>query len=82
MALPPELANTLELKVAFSVSGVVCAIRCNPALKAVYRRLKADGKKPEVALVAVMRKLINLLNALLRDDRQQTPEPPPREVPA
>ena len=62
--------------------AAVSGIRCNPALRAVYRRLKAAGKKPKVALVAVMRKLVGLLNALLRDNRLWTPEPPPREVPA
>ena len=62
--------------------AAVSGIRCDPARKAVCRRLEADGKKPKAALVAVMRKLIGLLNALLRDNRLQTPEPPPREVPA
>ena len=56
--------------------------RCNPALQAVYGRLKAGGKKPEVALVAVMRKLVSLFNALLRDNRLQTLEPPPRAAAA
>ena len=62
--------------------AAVSAVRCNPDLKAVYRRLRDDGKKPKLALVAVMRKLVSLLNALLRDDRLWTPAPPPREVPA
>ena len=56
--------------------AAVSAVRCNPALKAVYQRLRAGRKKPEVVLVPVVRKLVNLLNALLPDDRLQTPEQP------
>ena len=58
------------------------AIRWNPDLKAFYLRLRADGKLHKVALVAVMRKMVGLLNALLRDDRTWQPEPPLREAPA
>ena len=39
----------------------------NPALRALYRRLKAAGKPSKVALVACMRKLLTILNAILRD---------------
>jgi transposase len=37
----------------------------NPVLKAFYQRLIAKGKKPKVALVACMRKLIVILNTLI-----------------
>lgn len=39
----------------------------NPTLKTFYLRLIHNGKKPMVALTAVMRKLITILNAKLRD---------------
>jgi transposase len=39
----------------------------NPALKAVYQRLIQNGKKPLVAITALMRKLITIINARLRD---------------
>lgn len=42
------------------------AARFNPTLKAFRQRLKAAGKKPKVAIVAVMRKLIVTLNAMVR----------------
>jgi transposase len=45
------------------------AARFNPDLKAVYDRLRAAGKPAKLALTAVMRKLLLLANALLRDDR-------------
>jgi len=40
----------------------------NPVLKAFKQRLIAQGKKPKVAIVAVMRKLIVCLNAMVRDN--------------
>ena len=36
-------------------------------VKTFYKRLAAAGKKPKVILVAVMRKMITTLNAMLRD---------------
>lgn len=45
------------------------AARHNPDLKAVYQRLISAGKPPKVALTALMRKLVILANALLRDAR-------------
>jgi transposase len=47
--------------------ATLSAIRHNPTLKAFYERLKSNGKKPIVALVATMRKLIIIANAKLRD---------------
>jgi transposase len=44
----------------------------NPTLKAVYQRLVANGKKPLVAITALMRKLITIINARVRDARLQT----------
>lgn len=41
--------------------------RYNPLLKACYDRLRAAGKPPKVALVACMRKLLIIVNAMLRD---------------
>ena len=43
------------------------AVRFNPALKVVYERLVAAGKAKKVALVACMRKLLGILNAIVRD---------------
>jgi len=51
----------------------LAAIRCNPALRTLYQRLLANHKPPLVAIVACMRKLLTLANAMLRD---QTPWSP------
>lgn len=40
--------------------------RRNPVLKAFYHRLLAKGKAKKVALVACMRKLLTILNAMVR----------------
>jgi transposase len=46
------------------------AIRTRHSIfQACYQRLIAKGKKPKVAIVAVMRKLVTTLNAMLRDNR-------------
>jgi transposase len=53
--------------------AAISASRFNPALKTFYDRLIANGKEGKVALAAVMRKLVVLANALIRDDRTWTP---------
>jgi transposase len=52
----------------------LAAIRFNPALRAFHRRLVGVGKKPKVAIVAVMRKMLTTLNAMLRDGNSWTDE--------
>jgi transposase len=47
--------------------GALVAKRCNPALRAFFERLVAAGKPKMVALIAVARKLLTILNAILRD---------------
>ena len=53
--------------------AAMVASRHNPDLKVVRDRLAAAGKPPKVALVAIMRKLITILNAMLRDGRPWHP---------
>jgi transposase len=47
--------------------GAMNAKRWNPALKAFFDRLVAAGKPKKVAIIAVARKLLTILNAILRD---------------
>ncbi|RDD91225.1 IS110 family transposase, partial [Acidovorax sp. BoFeN1] len=44
--------------------ATLTAARYNPVIRAFYERLKAAGKLPKVALVACMRKLLTMLNAM------------------
>ena len=46
--------------------ATLTAARYNPVIRAFYERLKAAGKLPKVALVACMRKLLTMLNAMVR----------------
>ena len=52
------------------------AMRFNPDLKAKYQSLIAIGKPAKVAITALMRKLIVIANALVRDGRPWTPISP------
>lgn len=47
--------------------GMMSAIQCNPKFKAMYGNMVAAGKHKKVALTACMRKMITVLNAMLRD---------------
>jgi transposase len=54
----------------------ICAMvaaRSNPVLKAFYQRLISAGKPKMVALIAVARKLLTILNAILRDNKPWQP---------
>jgi transposase len=57
--------------------AVLSAARFNPVIRAFYQRLRAAGKPHKVAAVACVRKLLVILNAMLRDQRAWSP----REVP-
>lgn len=49
------------------------AIRCNPVLRQFYQRLLSRGKPKMVALIAVARKVLVVLNAILRDKNPWQP---------
>lgn len=49
--------------------ATLVATRYNPVIKAHYQRLQQAGKRKKVALVACMRKLLCMLNAILRDEK-------------
>lgn len=54
--------------------ATISAIRCNPVIKPFYQRLLATGKPKKVAIVACMRKLLTILNAMARDNAAWNPE--------
>ncbi|EPE2697215.1 IS110 family transposase [Vibrio alginolyticus] len=47
--------------------AMMSAIQCNPVFKATYERLLTAGKPKKVAIVACMRKMVVILNSMLRD---------------
>ncbi|TCJ11618.1 IS110 family transposase [Parasulfuritortus cantonensis] len=46
--------------------AAVCAMRCNPVIRAFYRHLRDQGKPAKVALTACMRKLLVIMNSMLK----------------
>ena len=48
--------------------ATLAATRCNPVIRTMFERLIAEGKHHKVAMTACMRKLLTILNALVRDD--------------
>ena len=50
--------------------GAFVAMRFNPVLKAFFDRLVAAGKPKTVALIAVARKLLTILNAMVLDNKR------------
>jgi transposase len=53
--------------------AALTACRCNPVLKAFHQRLCDAGKKPKVALIAVARKILTILSAMLRSNQPWNP---------
>lgn len=53
--------------------ATLVATRWNPTIRAFYERLCAAGKLKKVALVACMRKLLTILNAMMRSNRSWSP---------
>jgi transposase len=56
--------------------AALTAARFNADMRAFYNRLRAAGKPPKAALIAVARKLVVLANTLISHDRMWQPEPP------
>jgi transposase len=63
-----------EIRDLLYMATLAAATRHNPVIKAFYQRLRGNGKKAKVALVACMRKLIVILNTMLA--RGQVWNPP------
>lgn len=64
-----EIAGGRSVVRAALYMAALSAARYNPPLKAFRERLRAAGKAAKVALVAVARKLLVILNAMLRDNK-------------
>ena len=48
--------------------AALCATRFNPTIKIFYQRLIATGKQKKVAIVACMRKLLTIINAMIKSN--------------
>jgi len=47
--------------------AMMSAMQCNPVFKATYQRLVAAGKPKKIAIIACVRKMIVILNSMVRD---------------
>lgn len=56
--------------------ATVAAVRCNPVLNPFYRRLRAGGKPAKVAIIAPMRKLLTILNLMVKTGSHWRPPCP------
>jgi transposase len=53
--------------------ATLSAVHCNPVIRRHYQRLIAAGKAPKVAMVACMRKLLTILNAMVKNHTPWNP---------
>lgn len=60
--------------------SVWSASKWNPVIRRFYDRLRDQGKPPKVAQTACMRKLITILNAMVRDGRSWDPSLPTEQL--
>lgn len=49
--------------------SAISAIRCNPLIKSFYERLRGAGKPAKVCIVACMRKILVIVNAMMKSRR-------------
>lgn len=55
--------------------AAVTAMRCNDVIKAFAQRLKQTGKPTKVVIVACMRKLLTIMNAMVKNNSSWKPKP-------
>jgi transposase len=54
--------------------ATISAMRCNAPIKAFAERLKKAGKPPKVVIVACMRKLLTVMNSMLKNNVPWNPK--------
>jgi len=57
-----------SVRAALYMSAITSA-RCNPAIKPFYNRLVKEGKAKKLALVASMRKILIIINSMIKEQR-------------
>jgi transposase len=56
--------------------SILGATKWNPVIRVFYQRLRSQEKAPKVAHVACIRKLLTILNAMVRDGTEWDPSIP------
>jgi len=62
-----------NVRKALYMPALVAATQCNPILKEFYNRLVKNGKNKKLALAAVMRKLLIILNSIIKNNTVWNP---------
>ena len=70
-----------DLVRGYLYSAAKTAIRCNPAVRAFYKRLRSKGTRGDVALGHCMRKLVHLAFAVWSSNKPFNPEHYPWDAP-
>jgi transposase len=65
-----------QVRTTLSMRTLV-AVRYNPGRKVFYERLRTAGKAAQVALTACMRKLLTMLNAMVKHQKRWQPQEVP-----
>ena len=73
LAKAAEVATEEPLMAENPAMATMVAIRHNPPIRAFYQRLTTAGRPQKLAVIAAMRKLVTILNAMLRDQRPWQP---------
>ena len=54
--------------------AMMSAMQCNPIFKSTYQRLLAAGKPKKTAIIACVRKMVIILNSMVRDGAMWDPK--------
>ncbi len=73
-AVQAKIVERIFQEYAAGKSAIMIAVRLNPDMAAKYRDMCARGKLKKVALTAIIRKLLELANDLIRDRRKWSPK--------
>ncbi len=68
------MGGRTSVRCGFYMATLVATVH-NPVIREFYQRLLANGKQKKVALVACMRKLLVILNAMIRDNKTWQAQP-------
>ena len=71
---PPWLPHLIVLEATGGYEGPLVATRRHTVIRAFYRRLVAAGKPKKVAVIACVRKLLTILNAMLHQNQPWDPQ--------
>ncbi len=70
MAWPIDYAELSKNSARCALPAIIFATRQKPALKVKYKRMRANGTHPKLAMIALMGKLLLFTDTLVTEDRE------------